>query len=59
MLGEGGDRLAVAARPAPFLLLLTMLLSGCSAGGGNAGLGPDPGGGFDCPNNAFEDCANP
>jgi hypothetical protein len=44
---------------APFVFLLAALLAGCGSTGGNANLGPDPGGGFYCPHNAFEGCANP
>jgi hypothetical protein len=44
---------------AVFLFALAVLLAGCAARGGNASLGPDPGGGFACPHNVFEDCANP
>lgn len=39
--------------------ILAVLLAGCGSSGGNASLGPDPGGGFYCPNNAFEGCVNP
>jgi hypothetical protein len=38
------------------VLVLLSMLAGCA--GGNAVLGPDPGGGFYCPHNAFEGCAN-
>jgi hypothetical protein len=38
-------------------LSLVMLLTACG-GRGNALAGPDPGGGYPCANNAFEDCAN-
>ena len=38
------------------VVLLLSMLAGCA--GGNAVLGPDPGGGFYCPHNAFEGCAN-
>jgi hypothetical protein len=47
-----------AARLAPIILGMAMLLAACS-GRGNALAGPDPGGGYPCPHNAFEDCANP
>jgi hypothetical protein len=46
-------------RSARFVIVLMVLLGGCSAAVGNASLGPDPGGGFYCPHNAFEGCANP
>lgn len=47
-----------AGRLALIVLSLAVLLSACG-GRGNAVAGPDPGGGYPCPNNAFEDCANP
>jgi hypothetical protein len=37
--------------------VLAVLLGGCQAAAGNAVIGPNPGGGFPCPHNAFEDCA--
>jgi hypothetical protein len=40
-------------------VVLAMVCAGCAAQGGNANLGPDPGGGFYCPNNIFEGCVNP
>jgi len=40
-------------------VILAVLCAGCTAQGGNADLGPDPGGGFYCPNNVFEGCVNP
>ncbi len=40
-------------------LLVMVLLAGCGAAKGNAILGPNPGGGFFCPHNAFEGCAYP
>lgn len=39
-------------------LCLATLLAACG-GRDDALAGPDPGGGYPCPNNAFEDCANP
>ncbi len=52
--GEAGmERLTLIA------VGLALLLSACGGGGGNAFAGPDPGGGYPCPNNAFEDCAVP
>ncbi len=36
--------------------VLVILLAGCGGMAGNASLGPDPGGGFYCPHNAFEGC---
>jgi hypothetical protein len=48
----GMARLALAA------LCLAWLLSACATRG-NSFAGPDPGGGFPCPHNAFEDCADP
>jgi hypothetical protein len=50
----GIDRLAMIA----IGLIILLLLSACS-GGGNTSAGPDPGGGFYCPNNAYEGCVNP
>jgi len=41
------------------LMVLAVLLAGCGSAPQNANLGPDPGGGFYCPHNAFEGCANP
>jgi hypothetical protein len=41
------------------LMVLAVLLAGCGSGIQNAGLGPDPGGGFYCAHNAFEGCVNP
>lgn len=43
----------------PLVVALAMLLSACGSWGGNASLGPNPGGGFYCPNNAYEGCVNP
>jgi hypothetical protein len=40
-------------------LALALLPAGCSGGRGDAFAGPDPGGGYPCPNNAFADCARP
>lgn len=39
--------------------VVAVLLAGCGSEGGNASLGPDPGGGFYCPHNAFEGCVGP
>jgi len=44
---------------ASFAVVLAVLLAACGSGVGNANAGPDPGGGFPCPHNAFEGCANP
>jgi hypothetical protein len=52
-------RLACNVGFALFALVLAVLPAGCAARGGTAYLGPDPGGGFSCSHNAFEDCANP
>jgi hypothetical protein len=38
---------------------LALLLAACGSAVGNASLGPDPGGGFYCPHNAFLGCVNP
>jgi hypothetical protein len=43
-----------------YLLALALaLLTGCASGRDNAVLGPNPGGGFYCPHNAFIGCAYP
>ena len=47
----GGTRFAVIAG------LLVLSLAACQGTSGNAFAGPNPGGGFPCPHNAFEDCA--
>jgi hypothetical protein len=41
------------------MAILAVLLTECGSTVGNATLGPDPGGGFYCPHNAFEGCVNP
>jgi len=46
-------------RSSPVVVVLTILLAGCGSAGGNANLGPDPGGGFYCAHNAYEGCVNP
>jgi hypothetical protein len=54
------NRLGREARVERLRLLavcLALFLVGCARG--NTFAGPDPGGGFECPNNAFEDCADP
>ena len=43
----------------PLGFVLAFLLANCGSARGNANLGPDPGGGFYCPHNAFEGCINP
>ena len=40
-------------------LVLATAIAGCGTAGGNAVLGPNPGGGFYCPHNAFIGCAYP
>jgi hypothetical protein len=40
-------------------LALATVLTGCASGGDSAVLGPNPGGGFYCPHNAFIGCAYP
>jgi hypothetical protein len=42
---------------APIAVCIALLLTAC--GRGDAFAGPDAGGGFPCPNNAFLDCARP
>jgi len=39
-------------------MVLPVLLAGCGSVLQNANVGPEPGGGFDCPNNAYQGCAN-
>ena len=41
------------------LMVLAVLLAACGSAIQNATLGPDAGGGFDCPHNAFQGCVNP
>src|SRR5215472_5389565 len=55
----GSVRLGGKANFAALALAVTVALGGCQAGLGNAFIGPNPGGGFPCPHNAFEDCALP
>jgi hypothetical protein len=40
-------------------VVLLTALTGCASGGDSAVLGPNPGGGFYCPHNAFIGCAYP
>ena len=45
---------------APLLLVFACLLTGCGSNAGDAAIrGPNPGGGFYCPHNAFIGCAYP
>jgi hypothetical protein len=46
-------------KPISFGFVLFVLLTGCGSAGENAILGPDPGGGFYGPHDAFEGCINP
>jgi hypothetical protein len=55
---EPGSRRAAMERLVLIAVSLMLLLTACG-GGGNANAGPDAGGGFYCPHNAFEGCANP
>lgn len=57
--GPMGRRRLAGVRVASLVAVLAVLLAGCAPGVGNANLGPDPGGGFYCPNNAYEGCVNP
>jgi hypothetical protein len=41
------------------LMVLPVLLAGCGSAIQNAKVGPDAGGGFDCPHHAFQGCVNP
>jgi hypothetical protein len=41
------------------LMVLPVLLAACGSTTQNANLGPDAGGGFDCPHHAFQGCVNP
>ncbi len=56
---RGRPRLSLDLRLAPLAVVLAALLAGCGSAGGNANLGPNPGGGFYCPNNVYEGCVNP
>ncbi len=54
------NRLGREARVERLRLLavcLALFLAECARG--NTFAGPDPGGGLECPDNAFEDCSNP
>jgi hypothetical protein len=44
--------------PFVFVVVLAALLTGCGSVA-TAYLGPDPGGGFYCAHNRFEECSNP
>jgi hypothetical protein len=48
----------IAIRLAAIAISMVVLLCACGVRG-DSFAGPDPGGGYPCPNNAFEDCARP